>query len=48
MLELYQGVSRGILEFTQEPRPETTGRTTFAAFAREIVAPALRGQPAPR
>jgi uncharacterized protein YbjT (DUF2867 family) len=41
-VEMFEGAMRGLLEPTQRPAPETTGKTTFARFAREVLAPAFR------
>ncbi|MGQ0722109.1 MAG: NmrA family NAD(P)-binding protein [Candidatus Eiseniibacteriota bacterium] len=42
-VELFEGAARGLLEPTQPPTPETTAKTTFARFAHEVLAPAVRG-----
>jgi uncharacterized protein YbjT (DUF2867 family) len=47
MAELFDGIASGRLEHTRPPSAETTGATTFAAFAREVMAPAARAA-APR
>jgi uncharacterized protein YbjT (DUF2867 family) len=41
-VELYEGIGNGILEHTQRATPETTGSTTFAEFARDVMAPAAQ------
>jgi hypothetical protein len=41
-VELYEGIGNGILEHTRPPTPETTGSTTFAEFARDVMAPAAQ------
>jgi uncharacterized protein YbjT (DUF2867 family) len=42
-VELFEAAARGLLEPTQPLAPETTGRTTFQTFARDVLEPAIRG-----
>lgn len=41
-VELYDGIARGRVAGTQPAGPANTGKTTFAAFAREVLVPAAR------
>ncbi|MCA9753967.1 MAG: NmrA family NAD(P)-binding protein [Gemmatimonadetes bacterium] len=44
MLQLYEAAAAGLLNPTQTPTPATRGKTTVKQFAREVVAPLVRGE----